>query len=57
MLGFSELLLVLLLSMLFFGAGKLPKVVAELSKGINALKQELGANGNDEESKKQETKE
>lgn len=37
-LGISELLIILVLVFLIFGAGKLPKVMEELGKGAKAFK-------------------
>ena len=46
-LGFSELLLILLIVFVLFGAGKLPQVMSDLGKSIKNLRKGL----NDEESK------
>jgi len=40
-LGFSELLLILVIILVLFGAGKLPKVMADVGKGIRSLKEGL----------------
>ena len=37
-LGLAELLIILVLVLLIFGAGKLPKVMGELGKGAKAFK-------------------
>lgn len=37
-LGIAELLIILVLVLLIFGAGKLPKVMGELGKGAKAFK-------------------
>lgn len=42
MLSFSHMLLVLLVVLIFFGAGKLPKVMGDIGKGIKNLRDELG---------------
>ena len=42
MLSISHLILVLLIVMLLFGAGKLPKIMGDLGKGIKNLRDELG---------------
>lgn len=42
MLSFSHLLLVLLIVFVLFGAGKLPKVMGDIGKGIRNLRDELG---------------
>ncbi len=41
MLSFSHMLLVLLVVLIFFGAGKLPKVMGDLGKGIRNMRDEL----------------
>lgn len=45
MLSFSHMLLVLLVVLIFFGAGKLPKVMGDIGKGIKNMRDEL--NGGD----------
>ena len=42
MLSFSHMLLVLIVVFVFFGAGKLPKVMGDIGKGIKNLRDELG---------------
>jgi sec-independent protein translocase protein TatA len=42
MLSFSHMLLVLLVVLIFFGAGKLPKVMGDIGKGIKNMRDELG---------------
>jgi sec-independent protein translocase protein TatA len=42
MLSFSHMLLVLLVVVILFGAGKLPKVMGDIGKGIRNLRDELG---------------
>ena len=44
--GFWQIFLILLLVLVIFGAGKLPKVMADLGKGLKALKE--GLNNEDE---------
>ena len=46
-IGPFQLLLVLLIILLLFGAGKLPKVMSDLGKGIKAFKSSI-----DEDEKK-----
>ena len=49
-LGHWEILLILVIVLIVFGAGKLPKVVGELAKGIKSFKQGLkDEKKNDEE--------
>ena len=43
MLSFSHLLLVLVIVFVLFGAGKLPKVMGDIGKGIKNLRDELNA--------------
>jgi sec-independent protein translocase protein TatA len=42
MFSFSHMLLVLLVVVILFGAGKLPKVMGDIGKGIKNLRDELG---------------
>ncbi len=37
-LGIPELLIILVIIMVFFGAGKLPKVLGQMGKGVKAFK-------------------
>ncbi len=37
-IGFPELLIILVIVFLVFGAGKLPEVMGQLGKGVNAFK-------------------
>lgn len=41
-LSFGHMLLVLLVVLIFFGAGKLPKVMGDIGKGVRNLRDELG---------------
>ncbi len=52
----SQLLLVLLLVLLLFGAGKLPKVMGDLGKGVKNLKKGL-KEGDEEEVKELKSEE
>lgn len=40
-LSFGHMLLVLLVVLIFFGAGKLPKVMGDIGKGVRNLRNEL----------------
>lgn len=40
-LSFGHMLLVLLVVLIFFGAGKLPKVMGDIGKGVKNLRDEL----------------
>ena len=42
MLSFGHMVVVLLIVVLLFGAGKLPKVMGDIGKGIKNLRDELG---------------
>lgn len=46
-LGATELLIILLIVLVLFGAGKLPRVMADFGKGIKSFKE--GMNGNAED--------
>ena len=41
-LGWQELVIVLVIIMIIFGAGKLPEVVKSLGQGVKEFKQEAG---------------
>lgn len=40
-LGFSEIMLILLVCLLFFGAGRLPEIGSSIGKGIREFKRSL----------------
>ncbi|PPR08821.1 MAG: Sec-independent protein translocase protein TatA [Proteobacteria bacterium] len=40
-IGFTELALILVLVLILFGAGKLPKVMSDLGKGVASFKKGL----------------
>ena len=44
-LGWQELVIVLVIIMIIFGAGKLPDVVKSLGQGVKEFKAEAGAPG------------
>ena len=46
-LSFGHILLVLIVVLILFGAGKLPKVMGDLGKGIKNMRDELGKDGAD----------
>lgn len=54
-LSISHILLVLVVVLILFGAGKLPKVMGDLGKGIRSFKS--GLNEESDEKKKLEGKE
>jgi sec-independent protein translocase protein TatA len=51
-LGWQELLIVLLIVIVIFGAGKLPEIGSGLGKGIKEFKKETGVGDNDGKDKK-----
>lgn len=40
-LGFTEIVLILVVVLILFGAGKLPQVMGDLGKGLKSFKQGL----------------
>lgn len=44
----GELLLILFLVLILFGAGKLPKVMGELGRGLKAFRDAMNGNESDE---------
>lgn len=50
-IGFTELTLILVLVLILFGAGKLPKVMEDLGKGVSSFKK--GLKNKDEQSKEE----
>lgn len=44
-LGLTEILVILVLVLILFGAGKLPTVMADMGKGLNAFKKGLEEGG------------
>ena len=57
-LGMTELLLILVIIFVIFGAGKLPRVMGDIGKGVKSLKKGLKDEGSsvEIESQKQQTK-
>ena len=51
MIGTWQLILILMIVFILFGAGKLPTVMSEIGKGLRNLRQ--GLNHNNEENKKE----
>ena len=51
-MSFSHLLIILLIILVLFGAGKLPQVMADLGRGLKAFKSGL----NNNEDKKEDNK-
>ncbi len=54
--GLFQLLLVVLLVLLLFGAGKLPKVMSDIGKGIKNLRDSLNADNKSDSDKKDDQK-
>lgn len=51
-LGFSEILIILVLVLILFGAGKLPEVMGEMGRGLKAFKDEMEGSGGKAPAKK-----
>ncbi len=49
MIGFKEILLILVVVLVLFGAGKLPKVMGDLGKGIKNFKDGLSKDNDQKE--------
>lgn len=56
-IGIWQLLLILLIILLLFGSGKLPKVMNDLASGIKNMKKTLKDDSEEEEKKKDENNE
>ena len=54
-IGVGELLLILVIVFVLFGAGKLPQVMGDIGKGIKGLKKGLKDSDNAEKSEKIES--
>jgi sec-independent protein translocase protein TatA len=52
--GIWQLVLVLLIVLVVFGAGKLPRVMGDVGKGVRSLRE--GLKGEDEQSQNEEEK-
>ncbi len=52
-IGFWQLILILIIVLLVFGAGKLPRVMGDLGKGIKSMKE--GINEGKDEDKSDDT--
>ncbi len=54
-LGFSELMIILVIALLLFGVGRISKIGGELGRGISAFRDGLkGEEGNGSEAVKEE---
>lgn len=47
-IGFWQLILILIIVLLVFGAGKLPRVMGDLGKGIKSMKEGLNEGKSDD---------
>ncbi len=47
-LGLSELIIILLVVLVLFGAGKLPGIMGELGRGISLFKKGMSGSGNED---------
>jgi len=47
-MSFGHLIVILLIILVLFGAGKLPQVMSDLGKGLKAFKDSLGNHDNDD---------
>lgn len=47
--GFGQLLVILLIILVLFGAGKLPQVMSDLGKGLKAFKDGMDNRNSDDE--------
>lgn len=54
-MGIWKIILILLLILILFGAGKLPKVMGELGKGLRNFKKSLNEEGEDAKNTKSKT--
>ena len=52
MLSMGHILLVLIVVLILFGAGKLPKVMGDLGRGMRNLREELNKDAADTDEKK-----
>lgn len=55
-LSFSHILLVLVVVLILFGAGKLPQVMGDLAKGVKAFKDGMNDSNDDQPVKKSSKK-
>ena len=47
-IGIWQLVLILLIVLLIFGAGKLPRVMGDIGKGVRSMREGLKSDGNDD---------
>ena len=51
-MGFGQLLIILFIILILFGAGRLPQIMSDLGKGLKAFKASVNDNNNDTTDKK-----
>lgn len=56
-LGPTELIIILLIVIILFGAGRIGRIAGELGSGIRNFREGLKGDGNSEEENEEETKE
>jgi sec-independent protein translocase protein TatA len=54
--GFGELVMIFLIVLLVFGAGKIPKIAKDLGSGIREFKKSLSGESSDEKEKSAKTR-
>lgn len=52
-IGFSELLIILVIVFVIFGAGKLPKVMGDMGKGLKSFRDGMKEDKTESDSKKE----
>ncbi len=55
-LGMGELVIIFLIVLLLFGAGKIPKIAKDIGNGIREFKKSLDGTGEDREDKEKKDK-
>lgn len=51
--GFGEILLILIIVLILFGAGKLPKVMGDLGRGVRAMREGMKEDDKPEDASKE----
>lgn len=54
--GFGELIMIFLIVLLVFGAGRIPKIAKDLGSGIREFKKSLSGDDSDEKEKPAKTR-
>jgi len=55
-IGFSQLLVILLIILVLFGAGKLPQVMSDLGKGLRSFKDGMKDDKDNQDNNKNDNK-